>query len=112
MKSMYLFFIFFARFYFVDVWVNSYAKTIYPVGNKDDWVVSDDIKQTKILKPTYRPKVGLPKANRRPSQGEKKKALPHYSSCERQGHNCSTCKYIIPAPSTVSGSGSRIAQQD
>ena len=49
--------------------------------NKGNWVVPDDIKQTKVLKPAYRLKAGRPKANRGPSQGEKKKALHHCSSC-------------------------------
>ena len=86
--------------------MNSYAEIIYPVRNEDDWVVPNDIKQMKVLKPAYHPKVG------RPSQGEKKKALRHCSSCGGRGHNRSTCKYIIPAPSTVNGSASRSAQND
>ena len=72
MKSMFLFFYFFSRFYSVDAWVNSYAKTISPVGNEDDWVVLNDIKQIKILKPAYCLKAGRPKANCRPSHREKK----------------------------------------
>ena len=56
---MYTFF----RFYLVDAWLNSYAEIIYLVGNKDDWIVSDDIKQIKVLKPPYHSKVGCPKAN-------------------------------------------------
>ena len=72
--------------------------------NKDDWKVPDEIKQRKVLKPSFRTKVGRPKTNRRPSQGEKKKTLFHCSFCGGQGHNCSTCKYIMPAPSTIIGS--------
>ena len=107
-----MFFVFLARFYSIDAWINSYAEIIYPVENEDDSVVLNDIKQIKVLKPTYHPKAGRPKANRRPSQGEKKKALYYYSSCGRQGHNRSIYKYIMPAPSTISGSGSSIAQQN
>ena len=80
-------------------------ETIYHVGNEDDWLVPDDIIKIKVLKPTYHPKVSPPKANRKSSQEEKKKALRHYSS--NGGHNRSTCKYIVPTPSTISGSGSR-----
>ena len=103
---------FFARFYSVDAWVNLYVETIYPVGNEDDWVVLDDVKQINVLKLVYRPNDGRLNANRRLSQGEKKKALHHCSSCGGQSHNRSTYKYIILAPSAVSGSGSRAAQVD
>ena len=92
---------FFTRFYSVDGWLNSNAETIYSVGNKDDWVVPNNTKQMKVLKPPYHLKVGRPKANWRPSQGEKKKTPHHCSSCRGQGHNHSTCKYILPAPYTV-----------
>ena len=47
-----------ARFYSVEEWVKSYAKTIYLVENEDDWVVLDEIKKIKVLKPPYRTKVG------------------------------------------------------
>ena len=43
------------------------------MGNEDDWIVLDDIKQIKALKPAYHPKVGHPKANRRPSLREKRR---------------------------------------
>ena len=46
------------RFYYVEAWVNSYAKTIYPIGNEDDWVVPDKIKQINVLKPPFRTNVG------------------------------------------------------
>ena len=110
MKSMYLFFVFFVRFYYVDAWINSYAVIIYPVKNEDDWVVADDTKLIKVLKPAYLPKVSCPKANYRPSPGEKNKALRHCSSYGGQGHNRSTCKYIMSTPSNVCGSGSRATQ--
>ena len=75
------------------------------MGNQDDWVVSDDIKQIKVLKPPYRSKAGQLKANRRLSQGEKKKTFHHCSSYGGQSHNRLTCKYIMPAPSIVNRSG-------
>ena len=78
--------------------------------NEDDWVVLEDIKQTKVLKLAYRSKAGHLKTNLRPSQEEKKKTLHHCSSYKGQGHNRSTCKYIMPAPSIVSGLGSRAVQ--
>ena len=95
------------RFYSVDAWVNSYTETIYLVRNEDDWVVPNKIKQIKILKPPFCTKVDQPKTNRMPSKGEKKKALHHCSSCDGQCHNRSTCKYIMLAPSTISGSDTR-----
>ena len=81
------------------------------MGNEDDRVVSDNIKQIKVLKPNH-PKVGRPKANQKPSQGEKKKASRHYSSCGGQGHNLSTCKYIMSALSTVNGLASKATQKN
>ena len=101
----------FAIFHYVEAWVNSYVETIYPVGNEDDWVVPDEIKQIKVLKPLYRTKDGRSKTNRRPSQGEKKKALRYCSSCRGQCHNCSTYKYTMPPPSTISGSDIRSSAQ-
>ena len=80
------------------------------MGNEDSWVVPDDIKQIKVLKPAYRPKANPLKVNCRSSQEEKKKALRHCSSCRGQGHNCLTCEYIMSAPSTVSGLSLRVAQ--
>ena len=85
-------------------------ETIYPVGNEDDWEVPDDIKQRKILKLPFYTKVGRPKTNR-PSQGQKKKTFRHCSSCGGQGHNRSTCKYIMPTPSTISGLDTRKTTQ-
>ena len=87
-------------------------ETIYLVENEDDWVILNDAKQMKILKPPYHPKAGHPKANWKSSQGEKKKALHHCCSCGGQCHNRSTCKYIMPTPSTVNGLASRVAQMD
>ena len=84
---MYFFLCFSTRFYYVNAWVNSYAETIYPVGNEDDWEIPDEIKQRKVLKLPFRMKSGRLKTNHRPSQGEKKKALCHCSSCGGQGHN-------------------------
>ena len=43
----------------VDAWVNSYTEIIYEEENKDDWVVSDDITQIKLLKLAYHPKVDV-----------------------------------------------------
>ena len=43
-KFLIYFIIIFSRFYTVDSWLNSYAEIIYPMRNKDDWVVSNDIK--------------------------------------------------------------------
>ena len=78
----------------------------------DDWVVLDEIKQIKVLKSPFCTKVGRPKTNHRPSQGEKNKAVRHCSSYGGQDHNHSTCKYIMPVPSTVSGSEKiRVAKQ-
>ena len=81
------------------------------MGNKDDWVVPDEIKQIKVLKQPLRTKASRPETNRRPSQGEKKNALHHYSSCGGQGHNRSTYKYIMPTPSTISALVTRRAAQ-
>ena len=81
------------------------------MGNEDDWEIPDEIKQRKVLKLPFRTKAGWPKTNYRPSQGEKKNALYHCSSCGGQDHNHSTCKYIMPTLSTVSGSDTRIATQ-
>ena len=78
------------------------------MGNEDDWEVPDEIKQRKVLKLPFRTKSDRPKTNHRPSQGEKKKALRHCSSCGGQGHNRSTCKYIMSAPSTVNGSNNHV----
>ena len=105
------FFCFSTRFYTVDAWVNSYVETIYLVGNEDDWEVPDKIKQRKVLKLPFQMKSGRPKTHRRPPQGEKKKALCHYSSCGGQGHNRSTYKYIMPTPSIVNGLDRKSATQ-
>ena len=82
------------------------------MGDEDDWEVPDEIKQKKVLKPPFQTKVGRPKKNRRPSQGEKKKALHLCSFCGGQGHNHLICKYIMSAPSAVYDSDTRrVAQQ-
>ena len=89
------------RFYIVEAWLNSYAETVYHVGNENERVVLDEIKQRKYTKPLYQPKARRPKTSRRSSQGEKKKVSCHCSSCGEQGYNQSTCKYIMLTPSTT-----------
>ena len=65
MKSMYLFYVFLLDFILLRHGLTHTSETIYPVENKDDWVVPDDIKQIKMLKQPYHPKARRLKANRR-----------------------------------------------
>ena len=89
-----------SRYYTVDAWLHSYAETIYPVGNEEEWDVPDDISRRIVESPPYKPKAGRPKMKRRKSKGEKMKMQRHCSRCGRKGHNRATCTYIMPAAST------------
>lgn len=86
--------------------MNAYAETIYPVGNEDDWIIPEDIKQRVCLKPPVKVKKGRPTTKRMPSQGEAPKVQKRCSSCGGRGHNRATCSAVMPAPSTARASSS------
>ena len=87
------------RFYTVKAWLNSYAETIYLVGNEDDWVVVNEIKQRKVGKPPHQLKVGRLKTNEGYRKVRRKKLHDTIFHAEDKVIiDRSTCKYIMPHP--------------
>ncbi|PON36560.1 Zinc finger, PMZ-type [Parasponia andersonii] len=86
-------------YYTVDAWLCSYAETIYPVENEEEWDVPDDISRRMVEPPPYKPKAGRPKTKRTKSKGEKIIMQRHCSRCSGKGRNRATCTYMIPTPS-------------
>ncbi|PON62409.1 Zinc finger, PMZ-type [Parasponia andersonii] len=83
-------------YYTVDAWLCSYAETIYPVGNEEEWDVPDNISRYMVEPPPYKPKAGQLKTKRTKSKGEKIIMQRH---CSGKGHNRATCTYMIPITS-------------
>ncbi|PON34852.1 Zinc finger, PMZ-type [Parasponia andersonii] len=86
-------------YYTVDAWLCSYAETIYPVGNEEEWDIPDDISRRMVKPPPYKPKAGRPKTKRTKSKGEKIIMQCHCSRCSGKSHNRTTCTYMIPTAS-------------
>ncbi|XP_062116400.1 uncharacterized protein LOC133830437 [Humulus lupulus] len=86
-------------FYIIDSWRNSYKETIYLIGNKDDWIIPDDIKNMVVGVPIdkqvghpKKPMIGRPRTNCWLSSREKDVKM---HKCHRYGgrsHNKSSCK--------------------
>ncbi|XP_047331728.1 uncharacterized protein LOC124935329 [Impatiens glandulifera] len=90
-----------SRYYSTEMWLNAYAETCYPVGDEEEWNISEIIKQRVYLKPPVKVKKGRSKTNRRSSQGETRKVQKRCNSCGGQGHNRATCKSVMPVPFTA-----------
>ncbi|XP_062080532.1 uncharacterized protein LOC133785300 [Humulus lupulus] len=89
-------------YYKIKTWRSSYIETIYPCGNKKEWIVPHDIKIMKVRTPAQKNLVGRPKKKQgrpkkkcHPSNGEKLIVERKCSTCGGRGHNGATCKVRV-----------------
>ncbi|XP_074341829.1 uncharacterized protein LOC141679222 [Apium graveolens] len=75
-------------YYKKETMIATYKDVVYPVGNKDCWKVSEEIKSVEVYPPEGRIKVGRPKKRRCKAHWEKNgKARVQYGKCNQIGHN-------------------------
>ncbi|KAM6559810.1 hypothetical protein CsatA_029049 [Cannabis sativa] len=87
-------------YYTKETWKKIYDATINIVGEEDEWVLPEHIKNIRIgvavgKKPVGRPRksnVGRRPMKRRPSNGQVVVEPRHCSLCHGTGHNRATCK--------------------
>ncbi|XP_062075147.1 uncharacterized protein LOC133779171 [Humulus lupulus] len=89
-------------YYKIETWRSSYKESIYPTGNKEEWIVPHGIMTIKLRTPAQknpvgRPKKkqGRPKMKRHPSNGDKLVVQRKCSTCGGLGHNRATCKVCV-----------------
>ncbi|XP_062114272.1 uncharacterized protein LOC133825330 [Humulus lupulus] len=90
-------------YYRIESWRETYKETIYLVGNEDEWVILNHIRDLVVdvpveKNPVGRPKkkkLGRPKNNRYPFCGEKV-IKPHKCSiCGGSRHNRKSCSSTV-----------------
>ncbi|XP_062020985.1 uncharacterized protein LOC133737456 [Rosa rugosa] len=84
-----------SQFYTANALMLAYAEPIWPVGNKSEWDVAEDVQNKIVLPPIRQVVPGRRKAVRIPSVGEdaiRKKC----TRCGEGGHNRATCQNPIP----------------
>jgi hypothetical protein len=80
-----------SQFYTANALVIAYAEPIWPVGNRSEWVVPQDVQNIVVLPPNRQVIPGRRKTVRIPSVGEdvvRKKC----GRCGEGGHNRATCR--------------------
>ena len=90
-------------YYRIEALNDTFKDTIYPVGNEDEWVIPDHIRDTVVGVPAEKTPVGRPrkqkvgrrKTNRYASRGEKIVKPRKCSRCGGSGHNRKSCKARI-----------------
>ncbi|KAL1221246.1 hypothetical protein V5N11_022230 [Cardamine amara subsp. amara] len=58
------------KYYWVELWVLAYSRTIYPVPHRSQWIVPEEIKGLIVLPPDYDVKIGRRQEKRYASIGE------------------------------------------
>jgi hypothetical protein len=84
-----------SKFYTTNALLLAYAEPIWPVGNRSEWDVPEDVKNRIVLPPIRQVIPGRRKTVRIPSVGEdvvRKKC----QRCGGGGHNRATCRNPIP----------------
>ena len=61
-----------SKYYWTELWVMAYYRTIYLVPDMSQWDVPDDVRSKEIIAPEKKIKKGRKKINRFPSAGEKR----------------------------------------
>ncbi|KAM6548512.1 hypothetical protein CsatB_020188 [Cannabis sativa] len=87
-------------YYTKETWKKIYDATINIVGEEDEWVLPEHIKNIRIGVPVEKKPVGRPRKSnagrrpkkRRPSSGQVVVEPRHCSLCHGSGHNRATCK--------------------
>ncbi|KAM6556399.1 hypothetical protein CsatB_003418 [Cannabis sativa] len=87
-------------YYTKETWKKTYDATNNIVGEEDEWVLPEHIKNIKIGVPVEKKPVGRPRKSnagrrptkRRPSSGQVVVEPRHCSLCHGSGHNRATCK--------------------
>jgi hypothetical protein len=80
--------------YTVERVLHAYAEPIFPVGEKCDWDVPEEVKNRVVKAPETRIPAGRPRRRRIPSVGERVRS----STCTRcgvSGHNRQTCRNTV-----------------
>ncbi|XP_050111795.1 uncharacterized protein LOC126590369 [Malus sylvestris] len=83
-----------SKFYTANAIMLAYAEPIWPVGNKSEWSVPEEVHNRVVLPPIRQVVSGRRKTNRIPSQGEEK-IVKKCSRCGGTCHNRQTCKNPI-----------------
>ncbi|KAK1399127.1 SWIM-type domain-containing protein [Heracleum sosnowskyi] len=82
-------------YYTKETMVPAYKENVYPVGNKDNWQVPENVKSLIVYPPEGRIRVGRPKKRRCKAHWERNgKILKpiQCSKCKQNGHNKRTCR--------------------
>ncbi|KAM6553975.1 hypothetical protein CsatB_014737 [Cannabis sativa] len=90
-------------YYTKEMWKKIYDATINIIGEEDEWVLPEHIKNIRIGVPVEKKPVGRPRKSnagrrptkRRPSNGQVVVEPRHCSLCHGTGHNRATCKARI-----------------
>ena len=61
-----------SKYYWTELWVLAYYRTIYLVPDRSQWDISDEIKTLKVLSLPPKKKKGRTKVLRFPSTGERR----------------------------------------
>ncbi|XP_022156830.1 uncharacterized protein LOC111023664 [Momordica charantia] len=77
--------------YTIQTLINTYVEPVYPLGDKDDWILPDDFVDRIVEPPRYVSRVGRRQTIRIPSAGETRQ-VHKCGWCGNMGHNRKTCR--------------------
>lgn len=86
-----------STYYRKETMVAAYKEDVYPVGDKEDWEIPENVKSVIVYPPKGRVRVGRPKRNRCKAQWERIIKAKTYKptkcgKCNQIGHNRRTCR--------------------
>lgn len=73
---------------------NAYSKTIYPLGDPEQWHVFDTVLAMVVLLPRFHRKAGKPRVNCILPQGNAR-SVKNCRRCKLMGYNWKTCTFSI-----------------
>ncbi|XP_022883547.1 uncharacterized protein LOC111400366 [Olea europaea var. sylvestris] len=82
-------------FYTRDVYFNAYQHTVFPVGNINEWAISNEVVDIVVLPPNQKRSTGRPFEKRKRSSCEGK-IIVKCRRCGGNGHNSRTCSSLAP----------------
>ncbi|XP_022889110.1 uncharacterized protein LOC111404551 [Olea europaea var. sylvestris] len=81
-------------YYTRDAYLNTYKETVFPVGNKSEWNLPDDVSNRVVFALNQKKSSGRPTKKRKKSAYERSQVVK-CGRCGEFGHNRRTCRNLV-----------------